>query len=130
MIPDQLVGIYKQYKRDTDSVASWLASSARAHGFPGDLLSSQSWDIQHPRIARLKGKARKQAQSSAADTSFKSAKFTVALNDFLSLANWIAKCTNPVVIVLDAFSITIDRLITLRSGFGKDDVRSWYRDRP
>ncbi len=38
MLPNVLISTYLEYKKDTDAIASWLASTAKAAGFnPGDL---------------------------------------------------------------------------------------------
>ncbi|KAK9350250.1 hypothetical protein V1523DRAFT_98130 [Lipomyces doorenjongii] len=119
MIPASLVSVYQQYKQDTDSVASWLASTAKACGYPADLLASKSWDVAPPKSGRLKGKARKAAQAAGTAGSRKVSKYIVALKDFLPLADFIAQYREPGVSVPDSFSTTINRLITTRSEFGK-----------
>ncbi|KAK9322283.1 hypothetical protein V1517DRAFT_140982 [Lipomyces orientalis] len=119
MIPASLVSIYQRYKQDTDSVASWLASTAKACGYPADLLASKSWDVPPPKSGRLKGKARKDAQAAGTAGSRKASKYIVALKDFLPLARFIAQYREPGVSVPDSFSTIINRLITTRSEFGK-----------
>ncbi|KAK0386743.1 hypothetical protein NLU13_6579 [Sarocladium strictum] len=129
MLPSHLIGTYRQYKQDTDSVASWLASTAKSCGYPADLLANSALTPeakQAPKSGRLKGKARKEARSSGAPktvpqpetTSGKSAKYIIAIKDFLPLADFIAGRRNPPVSVPDVFAATIDRLIALRSSFG------------
>ncbi|KAM6523044.1 hypothetical protein FSOLCH5_003669 [Fusarium solani] len=127
MLPIQLLGIYRQYKQDTDSVASWLASTAKACGYPADLLTttgSKSGETQAPKSGRLKGKQRSKARGGGRakpkpkPAEKKTAKHVIAIKDFLPLANFIAGRRDPAVSVPDVFSTTIDRLITLRSGFG------------
>ncbi|KAG9253575.1 uncharacterized protein F5Z01DRAFT_147185 [Emericellopsis atlantica] len=124
MLPSQLLGTYRQYKRDTDSVASWLASTAKASGFPADLLTAPggAGGTQAPNSGRLKGKERAKArgsgkQSTSKPAESKVAKHIIAIKDFLPLAQWIAGRQNPAISVPDVFSATIDRLITLRSEF-------------
>jgi hypothetical protein len=126
MLPGPLVGIYQQYKQDTDSVASWIASTAKACGYPAHLLASKSWDAPRPKSGRLKGKARKNAHEGGTAGGPSKFKYIVALDDFLPLAHFIAQCRKPVVSVPDVFSTTLNRLITARSGFSKlmDDHRA------
>lgn len=112
MLPPQLLGTYRQYKQDTDSVASWLASTAIARGYPADLLATA------PKTSgRLKGKARTKARSGGASNPkpANEKRHIIAIKDFVPLANFIAGRRVPVPGV---FSTTIDRLIALRSGFG------------
>ncbi|VUC22349.1 unnamed protein product [Clonostachys rosea] len=121
MLPSQLSGVYRQYKEDTDSVAAWLASTAKSCGYPADLLASPSWDApQAKKSTRLKGKQRKQAKASGkANTAPKTSKYIVAIKDFLPLADFIAGRTNPSVTVPTVFSQTLNRVITLRTGYGQ-----------
>jgi hypothetical protein len=92
MLPSSLFSAYRQYKQDTDAVASWLAATARAHGYPAELLTNKDTDSppsQQPKSGRLKGKARKQAQQKAAKSDQPAAvapKYTVAIKDFIPLA--------------------------------------------
>ncbi|KAK8177434.1 hypothetical protein IWX90DRAFT_510218 [Phyllosticta citrichinensis] len=39
---DFLKSSYQQYKEDTNTVASWLAITARSYGYPQDLLQNQN----------------------------------------------------------------------------------------
>ncbi|KAK4236323.1 hypothetical protein C8A03DRAFT_45672 [Achaetomium macrosporum] len=116
MLPGPLVSIYQQYKKDTDSVASWLASTAKACGCPADLVSSGSWDVQAP--AHRDGTRPKGKKSSKQDRG--GGKYIVALADFVPLAKFIAGAANArPVSVPDSFVVTINRLIAVRAGFGK-----------
>ncbi|KAJ3460508.1 hypothetical protein MRS44_011375 [Fusarium solani] len=117
MIPPQLLGAYRQYKQDTDSVASWLASTAIARGYPADLLATSLSTPAPKTSGRLKGKARTKARSGGASNPkpTNEKRRIIAIKDFVPLANFIA---GRRVSVPDVFSTTIDRLIALRSGFG------------
>ncbi|KAJ0167056.1 hypothetical protein CTA2_4618 [Colletotrichum tanaceti] len=122
MLPVQLLGIYRQYKQDTDSVALWLASTAKAFGYQ-NLGQVQ---VQAPKSGRLKGKdrikARRGGDGKAKEGSRpgvkKTTRHVIAIKDFLALADYIASRTDPAVSVPAVFLTTIDRLIHLRSGFG------------
>ncbi|KAK4215588.1 hypothetical protein QBC37DRAFT_481342 [Rhypophila decipiens] len=119
MLPGPLVSVYQRYKADTDFVASWLATTARACGYPADLLSEPGYSEPKPKSGRVKGKARKTApkKATAAKTTA-SSKHILALADFLPLANHIANSTKPLVQVPDVFSIILSRPIDVRSGLG------------
>ncbi|KAK3311172.1 uncharacterized protein B0T15DRAFT_489798 [Chaetomium strumarium] len=111
-LPEPLVSIYQQYKKDTNSVASRLASTAKACGYPASLLSSGSWDVQAK--GNKAGKGRKGRKQQAAGGG----KYIVALADFRPLANFIARSSKlRPVSVPDSFVTTIDRLIALRASF-------------
>ena len=126
MLPFALLGTYQQYKLDTDSVAAWLASTAKSLGFPADLLSSVAGSATKPSTGgRLKGKARAQGKKQAAASSSKAQpppsstgpRYVIAIKDFTPLAEYIAEKAAPVP---KAFQTTIERVITARSAFGSD----------
>ncbi|KAG6000820.1 hypothetical protein E4U21_004963 [Claviceps maximensis] len=117
MLPSALVSTYQQYKEDTNSIAAWLASTAKAAGFPADLLSPAS-----PKAStRLKGKARQNAKKKAAaspappSAAQKQSTYIIRIKDFVKLAEHIA---SKAVAVPPEFSKTIQRVIAARSGFG------------
>lgn len=134
MLPLPLKSAYLEYKKDTDAVASWLASTAKKCGFPADQLKSGSWDTSDASSVsskpsskpsssgRKKGKARKAA--SAAVQATKSAiqgvsRYIVAIADYHKLAKHIADTADPTITVPDEFVATIDRVISIRSSFGE-----------
>lgn len=117
MLPSSLFSTYRQYKQDTDEVVSWLAWTAKARGYPADLLSSHA---TRPKSTRLKGKERMQARSEGKlNASQATPKYPVPIKDMIPLAQFIAQCHNPFVSVPASFSTTLDRLITLRASFGQ-----------
>lgn len=123
MLPGPLVSVYQQYKEDTNAVASWLASTARSCGYPADLLSGGSSQAPVPEPSkRLKGKARKQAKAATPlpQAASRTARpdYTIAIKDFIPLAEFVAASKKPVVSVPLAFTNTLNRVIATRSGFG------------
>ncbi|KAG8157275.1 hypothetical protein KVR01_012983 [Diaporthe batatas] len=123
MLPGPLVSVYQQYKQDTNAVASWLASTAKSCGYPADLLSGGSSQALTPETSkRLKGKARKQAKAAAPQSQGSSSRparpdYTIAIKDFIPLAECVAASKKPVVVPL-AFAHTLNRVISTRSAFG------------
>ncbi|KAL8382985.1 hypothetical protein RB595_006654 [Gaeumannomyces hyphopodioides] len=127
MLPSALVSTYQQYKLDTDSVAAWLASTAKSLGYPSDLLDSSgaaaSTSNSRASGGRLKGKARSKAKkkttaagaSSSAAPTPNGPKYIISVRSFASLAEYIAEKTAPVP---EAFRAVIDRVIAARSKFG------------
>ncbi len=106
MLPSSLFPSYKQYKTDSDAVATWLAKTAQKCGYPKDLLTDQATSQQKaPKLkGRARTKAREAAQKQASDGKSDSVKptpmpegpkYLIAINDFISLAEWISKSTNP-----------------------------------
>lgn len=111
--------MYQHCKQDTNAVASWLASTARAYGYPGDPLASGSWDAQPlTKNGRLNGISRTQQAPAEQQDAVKSPKYIVALRDFLPLAKFITGKLGASASVPDAFVHAIDRLITTRFNFG------------
>ncbi|WQF90198.1 hypothetical protein CDEST_15212 [Colletotrichum destructivum] len=86
MLPIQLLGIYRQYKQDTDSVALWLASTAKACGY------ANLYQVQAPKSGRLKGKQRTKARGDdkakqgPRPADKKTTRHVIAIKDFLPLA--------------------------------------------
>ncbi|VUC22886.1 unnamed protein product [Clonostachys rosea] len=93
MADKEVSSIYKRYKKDTDSVASWLARTAAELSYPLDLISTQP------------------------DPPGKT-KYIIPLHDFIQLSNFITQRRKQVNVPA-SFFMTVDRLIDLRSGFGK-----------
>lgn len=124
MLPDNLVSVYQQYKKDTNAVASWLASTAKSCGYPADLLCGSSSQTTGPGQAkRLKGKARKEAKAGAAKLQSSSScstrpEYAIAIKDFIPLAEFVAASRKPIVSVPLAFANKLDRVISTRYGFG------------
>ncbi|KAG5743055.1 hypothetical protein H9Q72_013948 [Fusarium xylarioides] len=124
MLPTPLQGTYQQYKADTDSVAAWLASTAKACGYPADLLTSTAAQQSQPKGGgRLKGKARKDAKKqkpapNAAPVEPTRPKYIIAIKDFIPLAEYIFASTKPLISVPKSLAETIDRVIYMRSRFG------------
>ncbi|KAK7994862.1 hypothetical protein PG990_013635 [Apiospora arundinis] len=124
MLPSTLINTYSQYKKDTNSVATWLASTAKANGYPADLLSGDKGkDGQSSGGGgRLKGKARAQAKKAKGPPPKKAnssdgPKYIIKIADFTTLAEFVA-AKSPEVPV--SFRSTIDRVIAARSAFGNE----------
>ncbi|KAK1761825.1 hypothetical protein QBC33DRAFT_574654 [Phialemonium atrogriseum] len=114
MLPNPLISIYQLYKQDTDSVASWLASTAKACGYPSDLLPNNNGDTAKKTPGRPKGKARSKAKKKGPGSGSGPAKvfkYIVALKDFIPLAEFITSLAKPKVAVLESFCETINRVI-------------------
>ncbi|KAJ9612123.1 hypothetical protein H2200_003720 [Cladophialophora chaetospira] len=127
MLPQYLHSTYLQYKSDTDEIATWLATTAKRCGFAADLLIAT--DPDKPK--KLKGRARMLAKQAAkaeaakhgeAATSLtpatKAPKYTVAVKDYLPMAQNITAFHKPPVKVPDSFAKTLDRAISLRKQVG------------
>lgn len=105
MVPGVLVSSYLEYKRDTDSIAIWLASTAKANGFD---ITAQSKGKRAAGGGRLKGKSRTQAKKDAAG------EYQIRIRDFTALAEYILKKS---VAVPQSFRDTLNRAIVVRSRF-------------
>ncbi|PNP82645.1 hypothetical protein FNYG_03876 [Fusarium nygamai] len=113
-LPYNLVSVLKQYKKDTDSVARWLASKANHYGYK----SQTAEPAQKKSTGRLKGKARKEAKSKATGTKDGTdKKYIVALKDFVPMAKFIVAHRKPTIKVPVTFFDTIGRVIDGRMSF-------------
>ncbi|RSL44738.1 hypothetical protein CEP54_014559 [Fusarium duplospermum] len=128
MLPPALVSVYREYKKDTNSIASWLASTAKECGYPPDLLSNtpypqQQQQQQPAKTGRLKGKARTAAKKNKGkgttpDTA-SVPRYIISINDFISLAEHISASKMPALSVPEAFFNTLHRVIAVRSSFSE-----------
>jgi hypothetical protein len=100
MIPQILTDTYHLYKQDTETIAVWLATTARKFGFSADLQGAKPTVLKSQ---RLKGKARKLAKEATAQSittglppvSTSSApKRTISVKDFIMLAEYLAPKTD------------------------------------
>lgn len=134
MLSDFLKSSLKTYKDDTNSIATWLAVTAKQCGYPSDLLdqtdissSSSSKPSSSQSSSRLKGKARKQARDAAAAQGNRSGpskiadsppakpSYIIKVRDFTTLAEYIVGFTKPVIKVPAHLVNALDRAIELRS---------------
>lgn len=118
MLNDVLFSTYVEYKRDTDAIAGWLASSAKVAGFSANSFSSVKTK-QLP-STRLKGKDRTEAKkksSAMSDTpaSAGGPRYVIGIQDFTAMAEYLLAKKVPVP---RSFQSTLNRVITVRSGFG------------
>jgi hypothetical protein len=127
---------YQQYKSDSDTVATWLANTAKQNGYPKDLLDSHKpQPAAPPKPGRLKGRARKLAHAASearqareqnsepASTQEISQppRYLIAVKDFINLSEWIAGSTKPRIKVPATFIAVLDRAIVTR----KEHHRLW-----
>ncbi|KAI2627114.1 hypothetical protein GGS21DRAFT_254216 [Xylaria nigripes] len=118
MVLSALSSSYQLYKQDTDSVAAWLASTAKSLGFTRNLSSSTS---KASRVSgRIKREARTPTPTKTKDTSGQNAptvgpKYIIDIKDFVPLAEYLAEKATPVPATVRS---TIDRVIVARSAFG------------
>lgn len=116
-----LTSSYLQYKSDTDAVASWLASTARKCVYAADLLAKDKQKQQGS--GRLKGKARKLAQNVSTIPTFSTSPaqtYTIAIKDFIGLAEYIAGYKGTRVEVPHSFASSLHRAIAVRRSHGGD----------
>lgn len=104
MLRSSLKSIYQKYKADSNSVATWLAETAKAHGFTSNASSS----INPPATAgKKKGKARKQAK--ATGNVMSRSQHVIRIKDFEPMARCISKIDS--VRVPDELAVALKRVI-------------------
>ncbi|KAH7305437.1 hypothetical protein B0I35DRAFT_413836 [Stachybotrys elegans] len=120
MLPPALKSIYQQYKADTDVVATWLAVTAKEHGYTESTPGSNSV----AKSARLKGKARKKAQkgeatpNATAGSTTAKPKHVLKIKEFEPIATFLAAIDT--LKVPDYFAVAIERVIWVRKSFSGD----------
>lgn len=133
MLPSFLKGTYAIYKEDTDSVASWLASTARRCGYPFDLLSNAAGQVSGQKVPKRKKKKHGKAlnpvdtltteDNRSNPTPAGPVTYTIAIKDFVSLAEHIVAFQKPPVKVPTAFVKVLHRAIALRKKHN-----SWFNN--
>ncbi|KAF1951625.1 hypothetical protein CC80DRAFT_528333 [Byssothecium circinans] len=121
MLPKNLLSSYQQYKNDTDTVASWLATIAKRLGYASeDEPKSVSKSAKRKAKAKAKaGKGPPVPQSSQASSSTGRNPYTVAIIDFTALADFVAAQDAPPVQVPVRFGALLDRAIATRQWYSK-----------
>ncbi|KAH0025827.1 hypothetical protein KCU78_g4593, partial [Aureobasidium melanogenum] len=125
MTPDYLQGTYTTYKRDTDAIANWLATTAKRCGFSPEVLKDSDKTSDHsppqpqPEVesTKLKGRARKLARDAAAKDGVKSSPlrtYTIPFKSFTQLASQIVSSSTPAVKVPTVLGTILDRSIAFR----------------
>ncbi|KAF4878860.1 hypothetical protein CGCSCA1_v001662 [Colletotrichum siamense] len=133
MPPVGLKSVYQQYKRDTNIVASWLAITAKSCGYPTDLLSEVATGGEVSASAQTsstsqsktkggknsKGKKKPKKSGKTADSGEHSGpkKYTVAVAEYIPLAQFISTSKSEKAKVPGVFAIAINRVIRLRKEF-------------
>ncbi|KAJ4308456.1 hypothetical protein N0V84_012091 [Fusarium piperis] len=116
MLPDVLQSVYRQYKADTNSVATWLATTAKTNGYVEDTGNAAPGGSS----TRLKGKARKKGKAQTQtkthnNNSTSKGKYVLRIRDFEPMAGFIAKLES--ITVPEDFVIALERVIWVRKTF-------------
>ncbi|OJD16710.1 hypothetical protein AJ78_03135 [Emergomyces pasteurianus Ep9510] len=143
MLADLKTSSYLQYKANTDTVASWLAITARERGYLIDLQTenpgSQRQE-QEQQSKRLEGTSRKQVHEAeterkaegiteaAATPGPKLSTSTLPVKEFTRLAKYVAAATDTPVIVPANIVIALDRAITTRREYSTELASRIPRD--
>ncbi|CAG9986803.1 unnamed protein product [Clonostachys byssicola] len=131
MLPQALASVYREYKKDTNSIATWLASTAKVCGYPASLLPSApggGGTAPPAKGGRAKGKARTVAKKAKGEgqggpgtkPQADLVRYIISIKDFVPLAECISASKIPSLCVPKAFFTTLDRVISIRSGFSKE----------
>jgi len=116
---------YRDYKRNTTFIATWLASTAQANGFPSQQLSQPAEPLNTRR--RQKGRARKEAKEKAAKEAAslnnqsppaapRRRRYILLTKHFITLAEFIVKSSNgPTVVIPNCIVSTLNRVIDART---------------
>lgn len=129
MLPNFLYDTYKQYKADTDKIATWLAETAKKCGWIEANAAEGASATNSSKPTKLKGRARKLAREAAAagkaapspsdvgkSGSAKAQKYVVRTKDFVPMAKFIANASDDSLRIPSGFMNLIKRCITTRTG--------------
>lgn len=117
MLPDHLYSSYKRYKADTSYVASWLTATAQRCGYISS--ARQEGSTSESRLPVLEEKAQKLAQeaSQGSDRSDiqNARRHRIDIEEFVPLAEYIAKCRKLRVEDSETFASVLQDCIRARS---------------
>ncbi|OTB11268.1 hypothetical protein K445DRAFT_26831 [Daldinia sp. EC12] len=114
---DNRFSTYRQYKEDTEKIAGWLVYNARKCGYRIDqYIAESSTDVLTAQSKRLKGKARKRAQteSTVLRNSSSIPKYSIKVSEFSRMARAIAEF-KPKVDIPKALDNLFRRAIATRT---------------
>ncbi|KAI8719775.1 hypothetical protein NCS52_00759500 [Fusarium sp. LHS14.1] len=106
MLPSSLKSIYRQYKADTDSVATWLATTAKANGYVDDTGNA---------LVAAGGKKKKKKKKKTNANSAPKPRYVLRIKDFVPMARFIAKLES--ISIPEDFAIALERVIWVRKTF-------------
>jgi hypothetical protein len=109
MLSKELTSSYEEYKADTDFVADWLATTAKHHGFSLGATAANG-----PKPAKLTGRDRtlaRRAGTLKASNANPPLVYRIGIDDFVPLAQYIAKRSKPRVQVPAVFGYHLRRAI-------------------
>ena len=102
---------YREYQKDLDSIAAWLASTSKKCGY---LLQS----VKPKSAARRPTKGKKKGKSKPR-VAVETTRHIIRIEDLVPLAEFIATCDEKKP-APKAFFSTLNRVITARSSFGAE----------
>ncbi|KAH0162105.1 hypothetical protein KCU67_g6084, partial [Aureobasidium melanogenum] len=127
MTPDYLQGTYTTYKKDTDAIANWLATTAKRCGFSPEVLKDNEKTPDHSppppqpqpeaESTKLKGRARKLARDAVSQEGTKSTPlrtYTIPIKSFTQLASQNVSSSTPAIKVPAVLGTILDRAIAFR----------------
>ncbi|KAF5558779.1 hypothetical protein FMEXI_257 [Fusarium mexicanum] len=124
MLSPAYMSIYQQYKADTDSVATWLANTAKAHGYDAESsLGGATADAAKKKKKKKKGngngkgpsRAKNKKKQEKQDPNTK--KYIIRVKDFEAMAKHVAD-TNAVE-VPHKTAVALERGIWVRRSFSQ-----------
>ncbi|KAF5677611.1 hypothetical protein FHETE_1662 [Fusarium heterosporum] len=124
--------IYKQYKSDTDSVATWLATTAKAHGYGAEAPKEESGSApklkKTPKKGKGKSKGKPKHKKPKEESQNSEGKYVIKVRDFEAMAKHVAD-TNAVEVPHQT-AVALERGIWVRRSFSQQLRRSGVsRDR-
>lgn len=127
MLPEFLVGTYRQYKQDMKTIAVWLASTARSYGYDSETLPVEQdvEDVKKKARANSKAKAKtkKQQRDAARRLPGYRRKLVITIPEFVPLAKYISEHIKAPSRVPSSVLAIIKGSIEARR-----DCGSWYKN--
>lgn len=127
MLPEFLVGGYRQYKQDTKFVATWLASTARSTGYSSQAVPPEidpsAQDSNSVGKNKSKPKTKQQKRDAARRIPKERRQYVIAIQEFLPLAQHIKLNLTAPSRVPASVLAAIRRVIEARSA-----ANEWFEE--
>jgi hypothetical protein len=112
MLPGELSNAYNSYKRRTNAIATYLASTAQQCGY--ELRDVNSYAEEPAKLRKTSNQKSRNPASRVPASSKAKKRYVIPLNLFVQLAQHIANASDPPVEVPENFLLSVQRTVAER----------------
>lgn len=125
MLPEFLVGSYRQYKQDTKFIATWLGTTAKSFGYSSESIPPETDTTKaksNHKTKNGKPKTKKQKRDAARRIPREQRKYIISIQEFLPLAQYIVAHIKSPSKVPSSVVSAIKRAVEARK-----DTSDWFK---